>query len=374
MRLAFYAPMKPPDHPQPSGDRRMANLLVAALRAAGHSVDLASRFRSYDGDGNGDRQRRLGAVGQRLAERLIRHYHDAGCERPRLWFTYHLYHKAPDWLGPAVSRALGIPYAVAEASHAPKQRDGPWATAYAAAADAIAGADVVFGINPADAPCVRALMRDPSRLVPLKPFLDTAPYASARRDRAGWARRHGLDPDRPWLLAVAMMRGGDKVASYRVLGPALQRILGHPWQLLVAGDGPAHGEVADALGGLGDRVAWLGRQQPDALPGLYASADLYVWPAVNEAYGMALLEAQAAGLPVVAGRSGGVAELIADGTTGRLVPAGNASALASAVAGLLEDLPGRRAMGNAARARAARDHDIGAASRTLDAALERLAA
>jgi hypothetical protein len=35
MRIAFYAPMKPPDHPQPSGDRRMANLLMQALRLAG---------------------------------------------------------------------------------------------------------------------------------------------------------------------------------------------------------------------------------------------------------------------------------------------------------------------------------------------------
>ena len=44
-----------------------------------------------------------------------------------------------------------------------------------------------------------------------------------------------------------------------------------------------------------------------ALPALYAGADLYLWPAINEAYGMAFLEAQAAGLPVVAGRTGGVA-------------------------------------------------------------------
>ena len=50
---------------------------------------------------------------------------------------------------------------------------------------------------------------------------------------------------------------------------------------------------------------------------MYAAADLYVWPAVREAYGIALLEAQAAGLPVVAGREGGVAEVVADGAKRR---------------------------------------------------------
>ena len=62
MRIAFYAPMKPPDHPAPSGDRRMARLLMAALDAGGHSVELSSRFRSYDGAGAAERQRPPGGA------------------------------------------------------------------------------------------------------------------------------------------------------------------------------------------------------------------------------------------------------------------------------------------------------------------------
>ena len=81
----------------------------------------------------------------------------------------------------------------------------------------------------------------------------------------------------------------------------------------------------------------------DALPGLYAAADAYLWPAVNEAYGMAFLEAQAAGLPVVAGRSGGVPDVI--GETGILTPAGDRAAFAEAVAGLLDDETRRRDLG-----------------------------
>src|SRR3546814_1683340 len=46
-------------------------------------------------------------------------------QRPQLWFTYHLYYKAPDWIGPKVARALRIPYVVAEASVAYKRASGP---------------------------------------------------------------------------------------------------------------------------------------------------------------------------------------------------------------------------------------------------------
>ena len=122
MRIAFYAPMKPPQHPRPSGDRLISRMLLGALRDAGHQVCVASSFRSRDGGGEWRRQERLRELGTALAERLVRRYARAPAERrPQLWFTYHLYHKAPDWLGPRVSRALDIPYALAEASYAPKQ-------------------------------------------------------------------------------------------------------------------------------------------------------------------------------------------------------------------------------------------------------------
>jgi hypothetical protein len=70
--VAFYAPMKPPDHPTPSGDRRMARALLRALGRTGRPVELASRLRSYDRAGDPVRQRRLEALGGRLAARLLR--------------------------------------------------------------------------------------------------------------------------------------------------------------------------------------------------------------------------------------------------------------------------------------------------------------
>ena len=47
MRIAYYAPLKSPDHPVPSGDRQMARMLKAALELAGYTVELASEFRSF---------------------------------------------------------------------------------------------------------------------------------------------------------------------------------------------------------------------------------------------------------------------------------------------------------------------------------------
>src|SRR5205085_7329937 len=114
-----------------------------------------------------------------LAERLLRRWRNEPAQAPDLWFTYHLYYKAPDWLGPAVSAALGIPYVLAEASCAPKREGGPWQIGHRAVEQALRRADLVFGLNPADRDGVLPVMRDPDRWVALPPFLDARGYHKA---------------------------------------------------------------------------------------------------------------------------------------------------------------------------------------------------
>jgi glycosyltransferase involved in cell wall biosynthesis len=167
------------------------------------------------------------------------------------------------------------------------------------------------------------------------------------------------------MIAVAMMRPGDKLASYRILGTALAGLLDLAWSLDVVGDGPARGEVVRALWPLGSRVRYLGGLPPDAVPSALAAADLFVWPAINEAFCMAVLEAQAAGLPVVAGAGGGVRTIVADSLTGILVAPGDAAVFAAAVHELLQDAAARSAMGTAARAKVLRVHDLPAAATRL---------
>jgi glycosyltransferase involved in cell wall biosynthesis len=374
MRIAFYAPLKPPDHPVPSGDRRMAQLLGAALTHAGHEVELAARLRSYEGSGEIERQRRIAEVGGRLASHLVAHYRTRPREaRPRAWLTYHLYYKAPDWIGPRVASYLGIPYLVAEASVAMKRAGGPWSLGHEAVLAALKRADAVISLNPADDAGIAPHLGGPDRIRHLKPFLEAAPFAQAAGARAAHrddvACTFGLDRAIPWLVAVAMMRPGDKLASYRILGEALHAVQARPWNLLVVGDGPARADVEAALAPVGDRVHWAGALPPERLPAILAACDLFTWPAVNEAWGMAILEAQAANLPVVAGRFGGVPVLVADGETGLLTLPGDAPDFARALAVVLNDAAMRARFAVAARAKAAAMHDIGAAAATLGAIL-----
>jgi glycosyltransferase involved in cell wall biosynthesis len=360
MRIAFYAPLKPPDHPIPSGDRRVAELFLAALRMAGHDTLIASRFRSYDGRGDPLRQARVASIGVRLAARFVRRCREAPQTAPELWFTYHLYHKAPDWLGPHIADILRIPYVVAEASDAPKQASRGWAAGRRAAERAIRRADAVIGLNPADRECVLPFLRETRRWVAFKPFIDAEFYAGQACARTG----------PPRLVAVAMMRYGDKLASYQLLGDALSRLLDLPWSLEVIGDGPARRDVEDALCPLGERVTWAGEIGPMEVAGRLASADLCVWPALNEAFGMALLEAQASGVPVVAGAAGGVSEIVVHGITGLLVPPSDASAFSLAVRSLLVDHARRAAFAEAARHRVRAEHDISSAARRLNAVFD----
>jgi glycosyltransferase involved in cell wall biosynthesis len=378
MRIAFYAPLKPADHPIPSGDRTVARLLLQALRSGGAEVEIASRIRSRIHEAeireSGEAvQRRMAAKGAAAARRLIAKYRARRKrDRPQAWFTYHLYYKAADWIGPAVAEALGIPYLLAEASHAPKRAEGRYAFSHAAAEAAIRKASAIFCLNPSDKECLSPLVAK-RKLVDLSPFLDLRRFAGKLPERETarrrLARNRGIDRDQPWLLAVGMMREGDKLQSYRMLAEALAR-LERPWQLLIVGDGAARREVKRAFQPIAGGVFMLGALPRDALPGIYVAADLFVWPAINEAFGMALLEAQACGLPAVAGAWGGVSSIVAEGKTGWLSRPGDVAAFTADVDFALDTaLP---LAGRAARRKALAQHDIGTAAHVLISTVERV--
>ncbi len=362
MRIAFYAPMKPPTHPVPSGDRRMAGLLIRALGQAGHDVSLASPLRSYDRTGDAHRQARIRRIAARVTQRYLSRHHR---HRPDLWFTYHIYHKAPDWIGPAVTDRLSIPYVVADPIISPSQASGPWTLGYDAAAAAIAQADRLIAFDPIDIPAVDRLRQGDGSITPLPPFLDPPQARSSRPAlRAALAAAHALDPDIPWLATVAMMRHDVKRDSYRLLADALGRLRSKNWALLIAGDGPARDEIEPLMHAAG-RVVFLGRVSDADITDLYHAADLAVWPALKEGYAMALVEAQACGLPVVAGYRPGIAQVVEDGRTGLLTPEGDGAAFAAAIETLLSDPSALAAMTDRARNRADR-LGLDRAARRLD--------
>ena len=359
-RIAFHATLKPPDHPTPSGDRTMARLLVGALETAGFEVRLPSRLSTRSRLAEVGEFDRIYKVALAEADRLITDFRQPGAWRPDLWFTYHLYYKAPDWIGATVAHALAIPYVVAEASYAGKRdRDG-WAPWQQAALAQLRVADRVLCVSEADrrgiAPFVTA-----DRLVDLPPFLDTSAFAALTR-RALAAG----NPVR--LVAVAMMREGVKFDSYRHLAAALGLLSRHPWTLAVVGDGPARAAVEQAFATLpADRVTWHGLKDAAGVRTVLAESDLQVWPGIGEAFGMVYLEAAAAGVPSIAYANGGIASVIRDGETGLLVAPGDVAAYAEAIAGLI-DSPDRRAT------LAANACAFALGERSLDQAATRLAA
>jgi len=360
MNIAFYAPMKPASSPVPSGDRRVARALIAALQARGHNVETGSEFVSYLPAPDPFAIQEGYVHARELATTLATTFRAKSPEaRPNLWFTYHVYYKAPDWIGPQVADALGIPYVVAEASFAPKRAAGPWDINHRGVEAAIRRADLVFGLNSADEACVKPLLKTPDRLVRLKPFLPPVP-AVEHRPSNGSAR----------LVTVAMMRAGAKLDSYQVLAKALRHLPPSGWTLTVVGDGPAEAEVRELLAG--PNVTFVGRSDEEGLARLYAESDLFLWPAVDEAYGMAILEAQRAGLPVIAGKSGGVGDVVANGKTGILTPMGDADAFGAAVASLIADPDRRRKLGLAAAKKVQADHDFDGAADILDRRLRAL--
>lgn len=371
MRIAFYAPLKSPTHGTPSGDRRVARLLMDLLESAGHRVELASAFRSYEAAGDPAHQADLRAQGAALGRALAGQWL-AGprAARPQLWFTYHSYYKAPDWLGPEACAMLDIPYVIAEASHAGKRAGGPWDIGHRGAQAAIQRADLLLCPTRDDMQALREIAAAPARVAWLPPFLDPAPFRAGAKarvvQRARLARAHGLDPKVPWIAVVAMMREGDKLASYRMLAGALGRLRDLPWHLLVAGDGSARAAVHEALGAsIPGRAAYLGALELAGVAELNGAADLCAWPAVNEAYGMAMLEAQAAGLPVVSCATRGVPDVVEHGRTGLLAPAGDETAFAAQVRELLLDAGRRARMGEAAAAFVAGERSLVAAASNL---------
>lgn len=347
MRLAFYAPMKPPDDPVPSGDRNIARGLVAALDLAGAEVALASRFRSREGRGDAARQEAILLAAEDEIARVLSEGRSAGWQA---WITYHNYYKAPDLIGPAVSAALGIPYVQIESTRARKRLEGPWA-GFALQAEAAAdAAQAIFYFSERDAEALRRDAPEGQKLVHLRPFLNREVLP-------------GLALGSRRILSVGMMREGDKLGSYRIIADTLAQLDASDWRLDIVGDGPARSAVEAKMQPFGTRVRFTGQLEGAALDAAYAEAGIFFWPGVNEALGLVYLEAQAAGLAVVAQDRPGMRDVLApgcypsesDGTAG----------LAHMLTGYLENSARRETAGAGARAHVAKQHLLPAAAQTL---------
>jgi glycosyltransferase involved in cell wall biosynthesis len=171
--------------------------------------------------------------------------------------------------------------------------------------------------------------------------------------RARRKRRTG--GGRPLVVAVGRLKAPkDFLTFIRALG----RLRPGSFEAVIVGDGPDRARLEDEIDSLGlaGHVRLAGERRD--VPELLAGADVFALPSASEGMPVSVLEAMAAGLPVVASRVGGVPEQVADGETGLLVRPGDPHDLAAALARLLGDEDLRHRLGAAGRARAEQAFDL----------------
>jgi glycosyltransferase involved in cell wall biosynthesis len=162
--------------------------------------------------------------------------------------------------------------------------------------------------------------------------------------------RPGHGPPRILYVGLLTPRKGvvDLLTASRLLS---DRGVAH--ELCLLGGTPDEGPAAEAevRAALDGTARLLGTRPPEQMPAAFADADVFCLPSWWEAMPLSVLEAMAAGLPVVATDVGDVGRAVADGITGHVVPVRDPEALADALEPLLTDPDLRRRMGMAGRAR-----------------------
>jgi glycosyltransferase involved in cell wall biosynthesis len=210
----------------------------------------------------------------------------------------------------------------------------------------------------ANAPAVAEAARrergvGPEKVVVIPNGVDLArfdPTCHPREEARAWAfREWGISADETVVGAVGSLT---PVKGHADLLEAAARVVARlpRTRFVLVGDGPlrpALASLAQRLG-LGERVLLAGVRQDVAR--VLASFDVVALPSHTEGLSNVLLEAMAMARPVVATAVGGNRDVLRDGASGRLVPAQDPSALAVALAGMIEDPEGARAMGREARA------------------------
>lgn len=207
--------------------------------------------------------------------------------------------------------------------------------------------DRVICVSEASADTYRRAGIASDRLAVIRNGLEPGPATCSRADVRGAL---GVRLDQPMIVMVARMT---PQKGHSTLIDAMPAVLARCPEacLVLAGSGPLEGELRSRIEarGVAAAVRLLGFRAD--VPDLLGAADLLVLPSLFEGLPFTVLEAMAAGLPIVATRIGGTDEAVLDGHTGLLVPPGDAERLASAMASMLNDGAAARRQGRAGRAR-----------------------
>jgi glycosyltransferase involved in cell wall biosynthesis len=368
--IAFYAPIKPPDHPIPSGDRLIAQNLLKAFRICGADVKLASSYIAYSKRHAVEilQERKQGAIVE--AERLLAEYNKMNPkDLPQAWVTYHPYCKAPDWIGPIVTAALEIPYITIEAARTGQGgSEDLWAPWRAQAQEGIKKADMHLVFKPTDHAYLQELLGYDETLVSIKPFID----AENMKLEEPFELPESWSNKTPVLVTTGMMRKGKKLENFKILSETLGKVVAD-FNLIIIGGGPEEASVRQYFSEISPKqVHWTGQIEHRDVLRWMRSADFFVWPGWKEPIGMVYLEAQLQELPVVAYKSMGVPLVVENGKSGLLSKEDDTSLLAENITALIADADRCKEMGKAGRTTVLEQHGIKAAAKRLDETISRL--
>jgi glycosyltransferase involved in cell wall biosynthesis len=176
--------------------------------------------------------------------------------------------------------------------------------------------------------------------------IDLSPFETARARREDIRVSLGVNGISTLMGYVGRLEPVKGVAYFVEAARAVAERNPHA-RFVVVGDGAERGALERAAAPLGDRMAFLGFRND--VPDLMAALDVLVLPSLNEGMGRVLVEAAAAGTPVIASKVGGVPDIVRDGETGFLVAPGDANAIAEAALTLVDRSDQRERFGEAAR-------------------------
>jgi phosphatidylinositol alpha-mannosyltransferase len=246
--------------------------------------------------------------------------------------------------GPAMFAALSVRVPVVATFHAYADRSRLLSAAAPALRKIWRRIAVRIAVSRAAAEFVtRPMGRGNVRIVPNGADIDL--FSSARPAELPEGRR---------ILFVNRL---DPRKGFRVMVEAFRRLASERSDvvLIVAGDGPERSAVLDLAAEPRDRVVMLGNIPHDDLPPYHAAAEVFCAPATGrESFGIVLVEAMAAGLPIVATGIPGYREVVRDGVEGLLVPPRDPGAVATAIDALLDDADLAKRLAEQGRQRAQR--------------------
>ena len=195
---------------------------------------------------------------------------------------------------------------------------------------------------------------NPARMRVIQPFVDLSLFAPPSIDQRRIVRAEfGIGNSVPLLGTVGSLFKEKRIVELVRAFAAVLRLVPEA-RLILVGEGPGDYVLrikaeSEALG-IASKIAWAGRRSD--VPQIMGALDLVVVTSAEESFSLVIAEAMAVGLPVVATAVGGVTESVVDGTTGFVVPAGDATRLVDAIVRILGDPHLSRRFGDAGRARA----------------------